>query len=106
MTNSLVGVLSRFRQEPIAFMADIKAMFYQVFVPEEQRSYLCFIWWPEGNISQELEEYEMCVHLFGAISSLSCANMALKKTADDSQGNFGKEAAAMVKYDFYVDDLL
>ena len=36
MTNSLVGVLSRFRQEPIAFMADIEAMFYQVFVPEEQ----------------------------------------------------------------------
>ena len=44
MTNSLVGVLSRFRQELIAFMADIEAMFYQVFVPEEQRSYLRFLW--------------------------------------------------------------
>ena len=63
MTNSLVGVLSRFRQEPIAFMADIEAMFYQVFVPEEQQSYLCFLWWPDSNINQELEEYEMCVHL-------------------------------------------
>ena len=48
----------------------------------------------------------MCVHLFGAISSLSCANMPLKKTADDSQDSFGKEAAAMVKRDFYVDSLL
>ena len=36
MTNSLVGVLQIFRQEPIAFMTDIEAMFYQVFVPEEQ----------------------------------------------------------------------
>ena len=106
MTNSPVGVLSRFRQEPIAFMADIEAMFYQVFVPEEQRSYLCFVWWPDGNIDQELEEYEMCVHLFGAISSPSCVNMALKKTADDSQDSFGKKAAATVKHDFYVDDLL
>ena len=39
----VVGVLSRFRQEPTAFMVDIKAMFYQVFVPEEQRSYLLFL---------------------------------------------------------------
>ena len=30
LTNSLVGVLTRFRQEPVAFMADIEAMFYQV----------------------------------------------------------------------------
>ena len=57
MTNSLVDVLSRFPQEPIAFMADIEAMFYQVFVPEEQRSYIRFLWWPDGNINQELEEY-------------------------------------------------
>ena len=48
----------------------------------------------------------MHVHLFGAISSLSCANMALKKTADDFQDSFGKEAAATVKRDFYVDDLV
>ena len=32
--------------------------------------------------------------------------MPLKKTADDSQDSFGKEAAAMVKRDFYVDSLL
>ena len=91
MTNSFVGVLSRFRQEPIVFMADIEAMFYQVFVPEEQQSYLHFLWWPDGNINQELEEYKMSVHLFVAISSPSCANIALKKTADDFQDNFGKE---------------
>ena len=30
LTSKLVGVLSRFRQEPVAFMADIEAMFLQV----------------------------------------------------------------------------
>ncbi len=30
LTSSLLGVLVRFRQEPIAFMADVKAMFHQV----------------------------------------------------------------------------
>ena len=39
LTNALVGALSRFTQEPIAFMVDTEAMFYQVFVPEAQRSY-------------------------------------------------------------------
>ena len=43
---------------------------------------------------------------FDAISSPSCANMALKKTADISQDRFGTEAAAMVKRDFYVDNVL
>jgi len=36
LTNSLVGVLIRFRQEPIAVMADVEAMFHQVRVPETQ----------------------------------------------------------------------
>jgi len=30
LTNSLVGVLTCFREEPVAFMADVEAMFYQV----------------------------------------------------------------------------
>ena len=45
LTNQLVGVLHRFRLEPVAFMADIQAMFYQVRVPENQRSYLRYLWW-------------------------------------------------------------
>ena len=30
LTNSLVGVLIRFREGPVAMMADVEAMFYQV----------------------------------------------------------------------------
>ena len=37
MTNTLVGVLTRFRQDPIAFLADIEAMFCQVRVSPEHR---------------------------------------------------------------------
>ena len=46
LTNRLVGVLTRFREEPIAFMGDIDAMFHQVRVPEGQRDFLRFLWWP------------------------------------------------------------
>ena len=34
MTNTLLGVLLRFRQDDIAIMADIESMFYQVKVPK------------------------------------------------------------------------
>ena len=106
MVNPLVGVLARFRKEEVAIMADIEAMFYQVQVPESQRSFLRFFWWKDGDLDAELEEYEMCVHLFGAASSSGCANYALKKTADDAEPRFGADVAKTVRRDFYVDDWL
>ena len=33
LTNQIVGVLKRFREEQVAFMDDIEAMFYQVWIP-------------------------------------------------------------------------
>ena len=90
LTCSLVGVLTRFRAEPIAFQADIEAMFHQVRVAEEHRNFLRFLWWPNGDLSQSLHEYQMNVHLFGAISSPSCANYAVRKTADDTENEVGR----------------
>ena len=49
LTNQLVGVLIRFREEHIAYMADIEFMFYLVRVPENQRSLLRFLWWEYGD---------------------------------------------------------
>lgn len=40
LTNSLLGVLLRFRQEPVAIVADIEQMFYCFKVNEEHRNYL------------------------------------------------------------------
>jgi len=106
LTNSLVGVLIRFRQESIALMADIEAMFYQVRVPESQLDYLRFVWWPDGNVNVSLEYYQMTVHLFGAVSSPSCANFALRKTASDNEADFREEAADTLRKNFHVDDML
>ena len=43
LTNSLVGVLRRFKQEPVAFACDIEGMFHQVHVNEEHRDPLRFL---------------------------------------------------------------
>ncbi|PIK33300.1 hypothetical protein BSL78_29888 [Apostichopus japonicus] len=44
LTNSLVGVLLRYREEKVAVMADIEGMFLQVVVPPEDRDALRFLW--------------------------------------------------------------
>ena len=106
LTNTLVGVLTRFRKDPIGFMADIEAMFYQVRVPISQRNYLRFLWWPNGNLNSCIEEYRMTVHLFGAVSSPACSNFALRKTARDNEQEFGPLVARTIKRNFYVDDCL
>jgi len=106
LTNSLVAVLTRFRQDRIAVIADVESMFYQVRVSECHRKFLQFVWWPNGDTNAEIRDYQMTVHLFGATSSPSCANFALRKTASDNEQKFGIEAAETLRKNFYVDDLL
>lgn len=69
LTNTLTGVLNRFRQEPVGLMCEIESMFYQVYVAEEYRDLLRFLWWENGVVSKNLVEYRMTIHLFGATSS-------------------------------------
>ena len=106
LTNNLVGVLLRFRQEPIALMADIESMFYQVKVPADERDMLRFLWWPDGNLEKEPAVYRMTVHLFGAISSPSCVNTALHHTAIDNKHLFDSAVTDTIMRNFYVDDCL
>lgn len=104
-TNLLLGVLLRFRQHAVPFMGDLEQMYYQIYVPENHRSLLRFLWWPDGDTSRDVVEYEMCVHLFGAISSPSVAGYALRKSAIDNIDTFGEAASTAVLKNFYVDDL-
>jgi hypothetical protein len=88
LTNKLLGVLLRFREEPIAVMADIEAMFHQVRVSEKDRDVLRFLWWPDGDMSRNPETYRMTVHLFGGAWSPSCASYAVRRTAEDNATDF------------------
>ena len=65
LTNSLVGVLTRFRQDKIGkeIEADIESRFHHVRVPDHDSSFLRFLWRQDANLAREPEEYQMCVHL-------------------------------------------
>ena len=86
-TNSLAGVLSRFRQENTALVADIESMFHQVKVTEEDQDSLRFLWW-DTSTTDRPEEYLMTVHIFGTTDSPCASNALLKRTADDNVEEF------------------
>ena len=80
ITNHIIGIMTRFREEKIAFMADIEAMYHQVLVPDGQQTFLKFLWWSTDDINDEVQDFMMCAHVFGGTSSESCSNYALKRT--------------------------
>ena len=57
-------------------------------------------------MDNEPEEFQMLAHLFGGVSSPSCANYALQKTADDNAEHFDEDTIQTVRRNFYVDDCL
>ena len=106
LTNNLIGILLRFRQHQYAISADIKKMFLQVKVPPEDADLQRILWFPDGDTDQELCEYRLNTHVFGATSSPSCANFALRHTTTLSTDAYSLEAKEAIKKDFYVDDFL
>ena len=81
-------------------------MHFQIFAAEQHRSLLRFLWWKEGTISGKPTDYEICVHVFGSVSSGASSKYGLKMTAIENKETFGQEAAQTFQNNFYVDDLL
>lgn len=105
LLNSLVGILLRFRSGKNGIMADVEQTLCQVRVCEEDRDSLYFLW-RDLDETRPPDEYQMTVHVFGAVDSPCCANYALKRTALDQSENFSEEAVQAVLCNFYMDDLL
>ena len=102
MTNSLFGVLLRFRQGRVGLAADVEAMFHQVRVRKEDQDALRFLWWSD-NYTEPPDAYVMEVHIFGATSSPCVVNSVLRRTACDNAKGFSPEVPAIVERNFYVD---
>ena len=93
LTNQLAGVLIKFHTEEVAFTGDMEVMYYQVQLPEEQRSALRFLWWKDSVLGVDLLDHEMCVHVFRGTSSPGCCNYALQKTVIGNEVGYGEEAS-------------
>ena len=106
LTNQIIGVVTRFSEEPVAVIGDIESTFHQVLVPEKDRSLLRFLSWENYDTSSKILDFEMNVHVFEGTSSPSCCNYALKKAALDNESNYHPVVALTLKRNFYVYDLV
>ena len=100
---SLFGVLLRYRQHEIAVSADIKAMFHQVHICEEDGRLLQFLC--RGmNRTTKPDIYKWNVVIFGATCSLGCASYAVQRHVIDEWGDSAK--ATLLLDSLYVDNYL
>ncbi|XP_077966657.1 uncharacterized protein LOC120343839 [Styela clava] len=105
-TNTLVGVLLRFRREPVAVICDIRQMFHWIRVNPPDCDSMRFLWWHNDDLSRDPVELKMLSHIFGCKSSPSVATFALRKVADDNLSNADSVTIETVNRNFFVDDCL
>ena len=99
--HGLIGTIFRFREGPIALTADIESMFLQV--PEQDRSCLRFLWHPRTNEPVQIYEYQR--HVFGAKSSPTGANYALKQVGLDNEKEYPISEKA-IQNNFCLNDFI
>ena len=102
--NNLVGVLMRFRKGKIAATSDIQQMFHQIRVRKSDQDALRFVC-RESQL-KPMEDYIMCVHVFGKLDSPCIANCTLKKTPIDQKAKYNYDVIDAVHKNFYMDDYL
>ncbi|UYV65036.1 hypothetical protein LAZ67_3002885 [Cordylochernes scorpioides] len=103
LQKDIFPLLLRFRSHPIAISADITKMYRQILVHPEDTPYQRIIWRDESG--QGLKEYEFKTLTYGTSCAPFLAIRVLKQLAHDEQIRF-PTAEAILKSDFYVDDLL
>ncbi|XP_075264413.1 uncharacterized protein LOC142356371 [Convolutriloba macropyga] len=99
LLNNLVGLLLRFRQDYIAVIADIEAMFMQICIRTGDQSCLRFLW-PSKN---SVQQFQFTGLISGARCSPTTAIFVLQQTAK----YFGNTATKDLMFNsFYMDDFV
>lgn len=103
LLQSLVAILWKFRQRKFGFCGDVKEMFHQVRIREEDRSSQRFLW---RNLEYQRppDVYEMMVMTFGSTCSPVCAQYVKNLNAEKYASEPDIRDAIIKK--FYVDDYL
>ncbi len=98
---SLLGVLLRFRQYPVAVSGDIKGMFHQICLLPADKPVLRFIW-RDMKRTEEPKIYEWQVLPFGTTCSPCCAIYALQRHVQHTSES-SNHLVDFVEQSFYGD---
>ncbi|KAI4873908.1 hypothetical protein NFI96_029123 [Prochilodus magdalenae] len=90
----------------VAFTADIKEMFHCFLVREDHRNFLRFLWFRDNDLTKDIIEYRMKVHVFGNRPSPAIAIYRLRRAAEAGEGEYGTDTRKFIQRHFYGDDAL
>ncbi|XP_068206286.1 uncharacterized protein [Palaemon carinicauda] len=101
-----------YRQQYTAFMDKLFEKGYAYKIPDDEVNKIP-VWTMLDSFGGLMvtsidlrKDFRMAVHIFGAISSPSIANTALKATADKADEKYDSTVGNTIRHNFYVDDCL
>ncbi|XP_062713719.1 uncharacterized protein LOC134290573 [Aedes albopictus] len=96
-------VLCRFRHRQVAIAGDIREMYHQLNIREEDRQVQRFLYRTDPSTKPEI--FVMDVAIFGSTCSPCSANFVKNKNAEEWKDEYPEAATAVVE-NHYVDDYL
>jgi len=99
----LFSILIRFRKHQYVMTSDVEKMFRQIAVDAEDQDLQCILW--RENPSEDLRKFKLTTVTYGTTSASFMATQCLVSLAEAEQNRY-PEAAAAIRRDFYMDDLM
>ena len=103
LLNNMLGVILRFREQPVAVSGDISKMYHRIGIPEEDQHVHRFLW-RDMDTTKPPDTYVKTVLTFGDKPAPAMAQIALRKTEDQAE-NAHPYAAEVLKKNTYMDDI-
>ena len=101
LINELNLVFLRFRHKSITLGADVRKMFYQIGLDEQDRDYHRFLWPEDGGT----QVYRWKVHPFGSAASPCIAIFTIKEHARKLKDRYPRAAETVIKSTLVDDNL-
>ncbi|KAF2901852.1 hypothetical protein ILUMI_04338, partial [Ignelater luminosus] len=99
----LIEILLRFRQNKVAFSADIQKIYRQILVNPNDRKFQRILW--RNSPNEELETFALNTVTYGTASVPHLATRCLVQIANDHSKEY-LEASQVIKTDCYINDIL
>jgi len=103
LQKNIVDVITHFRFPALVFTADIRQMFRQIQVHEEDQQFQGIVW--REDSSKPIQSYRLSTVTYGLITSPYHALRVLKQLALDEQDNYPIGSKILLN-DFYVDEVM
>lgn len=103
LQDHLFNIMLRWRSHRIVIKADIEKMYRQIRVTEKHQDYQRIVW--RDQTDQEIQDFQLQTVTFGTAAAPYLAIKTIFQLANDEQEYF-PIGAAILRTDFYVDDLL